>query len=95
MREPVSAPPIHAIAVGTETRALPVWSGGQPVVWPASDGTLLFATRRGIAVIDPAQTTLKPGRSAEAGRAASRRTFAGDRLHRPELRPAAARALPL
>lgn len=53
MRDGTSAAPIHALAVGDKTRAIPVWSGGQPVVWRTAAGNLLFATRRGVVAVDP------------------------------------------
>jgi signal transduction histidine kinase/ligand-binding sensor domain-containing protein len=52
-RNEAAAPAVHTIATGSDTRSLPVWSGGQPVAWNTHDRKLLFATRRGIVVIDP------------------------------------------
>lgn len=58
MRAPASAPPIHAMPVGDETGIIPVWSGGQPVATRATNGDLLFATRRGVLAVDPSRVTL-------------------------------------
>jgi signal transduction histidine kinase/ligand-binding sensor domain-containing protein len=58
LRAATLEPPVHTVAVGDETRVIPVWSGGQPVLWRSADGQLLFATRRGVVAIDPAHTTL-------------------------------------
>jgi len=58
MRAPASAPPVHAMPVGDETGIIPVWSGAQPVALRASEGDLLFATRRGVLAIDPRRVVL-------------------------------------
>jgi signal transduction histidine kinase/ligand-binding sensor domain-containing protein len=51
-------PPVHLIAASGEMRTIPVWSGGQPVVWRNTRGELLFATRRGVVAIDPRQISV-------------------------------------
>jgi signal transduction histidine kinase/CheY-like chemotaxis protein/ligand-binding sensor domain-containing protein len=46
-------PQVHLIGLRDSEHLTSVWSGGQPVVWKAKNGELLFATYRGIFAVNP------------------------------------------
>ncbi|MGA3007691.1 MAG: response regulator, partial [Opitutaceae bacterium] len=47
------APKVYLIGSGDSEHLTSVWSGGQPAVWKAKGGTLLFATYRGMFAVNP------------------------------------------
>jgi ligand-binding sensor domain-containing protein/signal transduction histidine kinase len=49
---------LHVTGINRGSFITPVWSGGQPVVWKEKDGGLLFATRRGVIAVDPANVPI-------------------------------------
>ena len=46
-------PKVHLMGMRDSGHLTSVWSGGQPVVWKARSGELLFATQRGIYAVNP------------------------------------------